>query len=152
MGNGKIINKKGFLTKNFVIAGILFSGMVSLFVLAIAGISNEYDSSILTNEEFAENYDRLVEQTDKVETARAAAAAGEGLSFVGTFDVTFQSTFTVFQMVFQTLDLFGDVSGSFGEDFGLDPTVTKITFLIALSILTTLIVWNIVSAISRGRF
>lgn len=146
-----MINKKSFLTRNFVIAGVLFSGIVALYVLMIAGISDEYGSSLLTNEEFANNYDTLVNQTEKIETARETAAAGDGLSFIGTFDVAFQSTFTVIQMVFQTLDLFGDMSGSFAEDFGLDPTVTKITFLIALAILTTLIVWTWISSISRGK-
>lgn len=146
-----MINKKAFLTRNFIIAGVLFSGLVALYVLAIAGISDEYDSTLLVNEDFAENYDKLVEQTERIETARETAAAGDGLSFIGTFDVAFQSTFTVIQMVFQTLNLFGDITGSFAEDFGLDPTVTKITFLIALAILTTLIVWTWISSISRGK-
>ncbi len=151
MDNGKVTTKKSFLTRNFLIAGILFSGMVALFVLAVAGISDQYDTSILTNEEFSENYDKLVQQTERIETARDAASAGDGLSFIGTFDVAFQSTFTVIQMVFQTLDLFGSITGSFAEDFGIDPTVTKIVFLVALAILTILIVWNWISSISRGR-
>lgn len=151
MGNGKMINKKPFLTRNFVIAGVLFSGIIALFVLAVAGISDEYDSVLLTNEDFGETYNKLVEQTERIETARAAAATGDGLSFIGTFDVAFQATFTVIQMVFQTLDLFGDITGSFATDFGVDPTVTRITFLIALAILTTLIVFNWISSISRGK-
>ncbi|KKN48508.1 hypothetical protein LCGC14_0652010 [marine sediment metagenome] len=146
-----MIHKKSFLTRDFVVAGILFSGLLALFVLAIAGISDQYDTAILTNDDFAENYDRLIEQTNRVETARETAAAGEGLSFIGTFDVAFQSTFTVIQMVFQTLDIFGDITGSFAEDFGVDPTVTRIIFLIGLAILTTLIVWTWISSISRGK-
>jgi len=150
MGDGKMI-KKPFLTRDFVIAGILFSGLIALFVLAIAGIQDEYDSTLLTNEEFASKYDKLTEQTEKIETARSAAAAGEGLSFVGTFDVAFQSTFTVIQMVFSTLNLFGDMTGSFAEDFGFDPTVTRIVFIIGLSILATIITFIWISSISRGR-
>ncbi len=146
-----IINKKPFLTRNFVIAGVLFSGMIALFVLMITGISDEYDSDLLINDEFAENYDKLEEQTERIETARATAAAGGGLSFVGTFDVAFQSTFTVIQMVFQSLNIFGDMSDSFAEDFGVNPAVTRIIFLIGLAILTTLIVFVWISSISRGR-
>ena len=143
--------KKGFVTRDFLMAGILFSGIIALFVLAIAGISDEYDSTLLINDEFAENYDRLTAQTEKIETARSAASTGEGLSFIGTFDVAFQSTFTVIQMVFGTLDLFGDMTGSFAEDFGFDPTVTRILFTIALAMLTIVIVWVWISSISRGR-
>ena len=146
-----MINKKGFLTRDFLIAGILFSGMVALFVLMIAGIGDEYDSTLLTNEDFAANYDTLVEQTERIETARSAASAGEGLSFIGTFDVAFQSTFTVIQMVFQTLNLFGDMSGSFAGDFGLDEKVISLDFIIGLSILTVIIVLIWISSISRGK-
>lgn len=143
--------KKSFSTKDFMMAGILFSGMVALFVLAIAGISDEYDSIILTDEDFAKNYDRLTEQTGDIGVARDAASSGEGLSFRGTFDVAFGSTFTVIQMVFSTLNLFGNITGSFAEDFGLDPTVTKIVFLIALTLLTIGLVWTWISSISRGK-
>lgn len=145
------VNKKSFLTREFIMAGVLFSGMIALWVLAIGGISDQYDSTLLVNDEFADNYDRLTEQTEKIETARKTAAAGGGLSFIGTFDVAFQSTFTVIQMVFSTLDLFGDMTGSFAEDFGLDPTVTKIVFLIALALLTVVLVWTWISSISRGK-
>jgi len=151
MGDGEMISKKPFLTRDFVIAGILFSGLIALWVLAIAGIQDEYDSNLLTNEDFANKYDKLTEQTEKIETSRKAAAAGEGLSFIGTFDVAFQSTFTVIQMVFSTLNLFGEMTGSFAEDFGFDPTVTRITFLIGLAILTTIIVFIWISSISRGK-
>lgn len=151
MVNGKVIQKKSFLTRDFIVAGVLFSGLIALWVLSIGGISNEYDSTLLINEEFGDNYNKLVEQTERIGTAREAASAGQGLNFLGTFDVAFQSTFTVFQMIFQTLGIFGDMSDSFAEDFGIDPTVTSIAFLIALSIITVLIVWNIISSVSRGR-
>ena len=146
-----MINQKGFLTRDFVVAGILFSGLIALWVLAIAGIQDEYNTDILTDADFAENYDKLTDQTEKIETARSKVSAGEGLKFEGTFDVAFQSTFTVFQVIFSTLNLFGNMADSFSEDFGLDPTVVRITFIIALALLTILIVWNIVSSISRGK-
>lgn len=148
----KPMNKKGFLTRDFIVAGVLFSGMIALWVLAIGGIQDEYDSNLLTDDNFADTYDRLTEQTSNIETAREAASAGGGLSFLGTFDVAFQSTFTVFQMIYSSLDLLGDMSSTFAEDFGLDPSVTKTLFLIALPILTGLIVWALMSSISRGKF
>jgi len=148
-----MIAKKPFLTRTFLIASVLFSGIIALYVLAIAGISDEYDTDILTNPEFAENYDKLTEQTEKISTARSSAAAGEGLSFIGTFDVAFQSTFTVIQMVFQSLDLFGGIADTFGnsDEFGLDPRIIHLDLLIGLTILTILIILTWISSISRGR-
>lgn len=147
----KIQSKKPFLTRDLVIAGVLFSGIVALFVLGVAGISDEYDSTLLVNEEFSQQYDKLTDLTSGIDTARSSASEGGGLSFIGTFDVAFQSTFTVIQMVFSTLDIFGDMTGSFAEDFGFDPTVINVLFIIALSILTVVIVFVWISSISRGR-
>lgn len=147
----KINAKKGVLTRDFVIAGLLFSGMIALLVLAILGISDEYDSTLLVNQEFSDNYDKLTELTKGIETARSAAADTGGLSFIGTFDVAFQSTFTVIQMVFNTLNLFGTMSNSFAEDFGLDTTVMAVAFIIALSVMTAIIVFIWISSISRGK-
>lgn len=146
-----MINKKGFLIRDFVVAGVLSSLMIAMFVLAIAGIQNEYNSDLLTNPEFADNYDQLTDQVGKIETARSTAAAGEGLNFLGTFDVVFQSTFTAIQLVFSTLNLFGDMTGSFAEDFGFDPLVTQTFFIAVLAILTALIVYLWISSISRGK-
>ncbi|MHA1201367.1 MAG: hypothetical protein ACTSQ4_02445 [Candidatus Heimdallarchaeaceae archaeon] len=147
----KIKGKKGLLTRDFIIAYVLFSGVVALFVLAIAGISQEYDTNILTSEDFQENYNKLTESTGGIETARKAASDTGGLSFIGTFDVAFQSTFTFIQMIFSTLDLLGDVTGNFAADFGLDSNVVSIAFQIGLSILTIIIVSIWISSISRGR-
>ena len=147
----KITSKKGALTRDFVMAAVLFSGVVALFVLGIAGISNEYDSTLLVDEEFSQNYDKLAGLTDGIKVTRSAAADTGGLSFIGTFDVAFQSTFTVIQMVFSSLDLFGGMSDSFAGYFDLDPTVMRIAFVIALSLLTILIVFLWISSISRGK-
>jgi hypothetical protein len=105
MVNEQIRTKKSFTTRDFVIAGVLFSTIVALFVLAIAGIQDQYNTDILTNEDFSANYDKLSDQVSKIGTARNASAEASGLSLIGRFDVAFQSTFTVFQMVYQSLGL-----------------------------------------------
>lgn len=147
----KIIQKKGVLTRDLVIAAVLFSAVVAFCVLAIAGISDEYDSILLVDQEFSDNYDKLSEFTAGIETTRAAAADTGGLSFIGTFDVAFQSTFTVIQMVWSTLNLFGGMSDNFAEDFGLDSTVVALAFIVGLSILTVIIIFVWISSISRGK-
>jgi len=151
MAVGKITSKKGVLTRDLVIGAVLFSAVVAFCVLAIGGISDEYDSNLLVNEEFSENYDKLSDFTDGIETTRSAAADTGGLSFIGTFDVAFQSTFTVIQMVFSTLDLFGGMSDNFADDFGLDSGVVALAFIVALAILTAIIVFIWISSISRGK-
>lgn len=58
----KIESKKGFTTQDFVIAGLLFSGVVAFFVLAILGISANYpDNPNIINENFSSSYNTLIE-------------------------------------------------------------------------------------------
>lgn len=146
-----IKQKKGVLIRDVVIAGILFAGMIGLFVLAIGGIQQEYDSSILTNDQFSSHYNKIYTLTNGVAIAQNATSDTQGLSFKGTFDVAYQSTFTVIAMVWDTVSIFGSMTGNFAEDFGLDATVTNLVITIALSILTITIVFIWISSVSRGR-
>ena len=147
----KIQSKQAFLTRNFIIAAILFSGVFALFTAGIIGVADNYQNTDIINEEIASNYNKLTETTDKVELARGTTTTGEGLGFRGTFDVAFAATFTVIQLVFSTLDLYGTVAGSFAGDFGVPTQIVAIFFTIILSILTVIIVWNWLSSISRGK-
>lgn len=145
-------NKKGVLTRDLVIAGLLFTGIVALFVLAIAGVADNYDNTEIINENFANNYDKLSEIANDVNLTRGASQSSEGLSFIGTFDVIFSSTFTVIKMVFATLDLIGDMAANFVSDYTfLDASVIKILFIMALAILTTVLVFVWISSVSRSN-
>ncbi len=109
--------KKGWVTRDFVIAGLLFTGVIAMFVLFIAGLSAEYNQPELVSATFSENYDKLGEISDKVEVMRGTTAAGEGLSLVGAFDIAFTATFTVIQLVFSTLALAGSIPAKVIVDF-----------------------------------
>ena len=146
------MNKKGFLTRDIIITGLLFTGIVSLFVIAIGGVADNYDNTEIINDQFSENYDKLSEIAGNVDIARNSTQKGEGITFLGTFDVVFSATFTVIKMVFNTLDLYGDISANFISDFTfLDAGVVKVLFLVGLAIITTILVFVWISAISRGK-
>ena len=146
------MNKKGFLTRDIVITGILFTGLVALFVLAIAGVANNYNDTNIINEEFSDKYDKLTEVTNQVELGRSSTQSGQGLSFLGTFDVVFSSTFTVVSTVFATFALYGSMTSNFIADFTfLDASVISTLFIIGMSIITTIIVFIWISSISRGK-
>lgn len=144
--------KKGWIFRDFVIAMILFSGIVSLFVLFIGGMSQEYNRSDLVSESFSNNYDKLDDLTEKVETMRSTTTGGEGLSFSGTFDVAFGATFTVFQLVFSSLALMATLPAQMIVDFTfIDSTVAAVFFIIGITILVVwgLFVW--LSSITRSK-
>ena len=144
--------KKGYITRDFVIAGLLFTGIISMFVLFIAGMASEYDQPVLVSSSFSSNYDKLGEISDKVEIMRGTTAAGEGLSLVGVFDIAFTATFTVIQLVFSTLALAGSLPAKIIIDFTfIDSTVAANFFVLGLAIITTTIVFVWISSVSRGK-
>ncbi len=144
--------KKGWVTRDFVIAGLLFTGVISMFVLFVGGMAAEYNQPGLVSATFTDNYDKLGEISDKVEVMRSTTAAGEGLSLIGAFDIAFTATFTVIQLVFSTLALAGTIPAKVIVDFTfIDSTVAANFFVLGLAILTTSIVFIWISSVSRGK-
>lgn len=149
-----MMNKKGgFSTQDFIISGLLFTAIIVFFVIGIADIQNNYpDATNIINEDFANNYDKLTEQTSRINTMRNTSLSGEGLSFRGTFDVTFGSFFTIMQLTFNTLDLFGNMYTSLSTDFPfLESFVLNQFFIIGLSIITIILIFTLINAVGRNR-
>lgn len=147
----KTSTKKGFLTRDFLVAFILASAIIALFVLGIEGISDEYDTDIIRNDQFGSTYNKLTNLTDGVQTSYESVSSGEDSSFIGNFDVAFRATFTVISTVWAAVSLLPEVTGSLAEDFGFNPTVVNIVMVTASSILVLLLVMIWISSISRGK-
>jgi hypothetical protein len=149
------MNKKGFSTSEFVISGLLFTGVIIFIVLAITGMQSNYSDGNYTNivsEDFESTYNKLSQQTQSIDTMRNTSLSGEGLSFRGAFDVTFGSFFTVMQLVFGTLGLFGDMYVNLTTDFPfLDAMVVNQFFIIGLSILTVFLIFALINAVGRNK-
>lgn len=144
--------KKGWVTRDFVVAALLFTGVVSMFVLFIGGMAAEYNQPGLVSESFSSNYNKLGELSDEIEIMRSTTAAGEGLSLVGAFDIAFTATFTVIQIVFSTLALAGTIPAKIIVDFTfIDSTVAANFFILGLTIITTMIIFIWISSVSRGK-
>lgn len=105
-----MMNKRGFSMQEFLIAGLLFTGVIVFFTMGIADIQGNYPNSPnIVSESFEQNYNQLQQQTDDINTMRETALSGEGLSFRGAFDVTFGSFFTIMQLIFGTIVQFASV-------------------------------------------
>lgn len=155
IGKFKLLSdKRGWVTRDFVIAGLLFTGIIAMFVLFIAGMSAEYNQPDLVSSSFSSNYNKLEEISNKVEVMRATTATGEGLSLIGAFDIAFTATFTVIQLVFSTLALAGSLPFNIVKDFDLpfiNDLVTNTFFILGLAIITTTIIFVWISSVSRGK-
>lgn len=146
----KLKSKKGeFLARDWVVAAILFSGIIALFVMATGSMTNEYDSENVTSEEFDEKFNKF-ENNTKIAANMWNQTTGEGgLSTVGSFDVLFKSTFGVISLVFNSVKLVGTQMFSFVEYFGIPSEVGFLFFTILSSILSVIIIFIIISSVSR---
>jgi hypothetical protein len=146
------MNKKGFSTKGLLIAGLLFTAIISFFVIGIADVQNNYpDNPNIISESFSDNYDKLTQQAIDINIMRETATSGEGLTFRGAFDVTFGSFFTIIQLVFETLILFSGMYSNLTTDFPIiDSSVLNNFMIIGIAILTTVLIFRLINAVGRN--
>jgi hypothetical protein len=152
--NNLLENKKAFILRDFVIAGVLFSGVVAIAVLMIFGMSQEYPQSDLSNANFDSQYNKLTVQTESIELIRNTTLSNEGLTFQGAFNVAFGSTFTAIRVIFGSLELFGTMTSSFAEDMtglNLDKGIITILMTMFISIVCVVLLFVWLSSVSRGR-
>lgn len=145
------MNKKAFLTRDFVIAGIFLMGIIAIMILMIQGVADNYGREDLVDEGFSSNYDKLSNVTDNVGAILETTRSGSGLSFKGAFDVTFGAAFTAIQLVFSTLGLMQNVFINFATDFGVPESISSILFIVGFSIITVTLIFVWLSSISRGK-
>lgn len=146
-----MMNKKGYLTRDFVIAGIFLMGVIAIMILMVQGVADNYNRADLIDEGFSANYDQLSNVTDSVGTILETTRSGSGLSFRGAFDVTFGAAFTAIQLVFSTLGLMQNVFINFAADFGIPTAVSSIVFIVGFSIIAVTLIFVWLSSISRGK-
>lgn len=144
-----MMNKKGFIARDFVLAMLLFSGIIALAALGIASLASDYDNPNVVDEDFQDNFDRFTNETDRASDLFDAATSNEGLSLIGTFDVLFSASFTVISLVFGGVSAVGSQVAGFASYFGIPSTVAKTFFTILLSGLAILMVFIIISSVSR---
>lgn len=146
-------NKKAqFLARDYVIAIILFSGVMALMVLMIAGTADTYNNNAIIDPNIEENYADLSETTAIASSAFDATSENEGLTFFGAFDTIFNSAFTVISLIFSSVGIAGSAMSNIALDLGIPTAVANIFFPMMLAILMVIIVFVILSTTTRRDF
>lgn len=146
-----IMNKKGFVARDFVVAMLLFSGGIALFVLMVGSVANDYDNVDVIDPEFSNKFDKFSEDTSRAAEMWNATTSEGGLSLVGTADLLFFSTFRVISLVFTSVVAAGTQLAGFGGFFGIPSEITAIFMVLVFTILTVLIVFIIISSVRSGK-
>ena len=144
-------NKRGWVARDFVIAMLLFSGVLAMFVLMIGSLASDYGNTEVIIPEFSAKFDKFSENVDTGGEMWKASSGEGGLSLVGTADLLFFSTFKVISLVFDSVGLAWTQMVEFGTFFGIPSGISKIFVGLIFSILTVSIVFIIISSIRSGR-
>jgi hypothetical protein len=148
----KMQSKKGWLIRDFVLVGIVFGLIITLYVFAVAGIADNYNNSNMVNPTFSANYNKLQNNLNELDTSFKAVKGGNGLNLIGTFNIAFNSVFTVISMVWNGLLVYTGMAGSLVSDFTfLDANVVGkfLAGLIAMLTVTLIFIW--LSSVTRGK-
>ena len=145
------MNKKGWVARDFIIAMLVFSGVLAMFVVMIGSIANDYDNTDIISPDFSDKFDKFSENVDTGGEMWAASTGEGGLSLVGTADLLFFSTFKVISLVFDSVNIAWTQMAEFGEFFGIPSVISNIFVGLIFTILTVIIVFIIISSIRSGR-
>ncbi len=150
----EIVNKKGMLARDFIIILALFGGIIgigALIVVDMASSETGYNITNMTDENFQSNYDTLSDTFDDVELMKNATTSSEGISVLSTYTTVFKATFNVITLVFRSPILIKNIFVNFAEDFNIDSGVANIMFTLILTISLAIIIFVIISSVSKGR-
>lgn len=136
--------------RDFVIAMVIFSGLIALWTLAVGSMATEYNNENIVNQDFANNFNKFDNDTQRISEMWNATTGEGGLSLVGTADLIFFSTFRVISLVFNSVVAAGEQLFGVGEFFGIPSEVSSIFMVLIFSALTVLIIFIVLSAVRSG--
>jgi uncharacterized membrane protein len=146
------MQKKGFLLRDFVVAGILFGIIIALLIIQVASVAQNYNNQDIISPAFASHYSTLQQNLNNLDTSNKAVQGSGGLNLIGTFNVAFNSIFTVIKMVWDSVLIYTGMATNVASDFTFLDKTTVLMFLGGIiAILTTYLVFVWLSSVSRGK-
>lgn len=145
-------NRKGFLARDWIMALILFTGVVALSTLMVAQQATDYDNLDIIDEDILEDFGNLQQTTSVAKEAFDVTNDKDALTITGSFSILFQSAFSVIALIFNSIAIATSQLASFGEFIGLPTAVSNLIFPIIISLITVVLVFVIISTTTRRDF
>ena len=127
----KLTYKNGFLLRDVIVSSLIFFGIISLFLILITGVSNNYNRNDMVNQQFSDNFNKLNTLTGtngQIDIVRTQVSGASDL--YASMGANVASTLTG-----------GLISAS----------VIMVISLVLVSCLIVLVIANIISTVTRGR-
>lgn len=143
------------LMRDYVIILIIFSAIVGIGALVVADIASEdqgYNIENMTDSTFDSAYNKAQYTNQLVEEMGNASTSKEGLGLVGgASELLFGSTITIIQLVAGSFNVVSNVFVSMTTSFGIPLGIANLLFGAVLSIIITIIVFVIVSSLTKTK-
>lgn len=142
------------LARDLIIMLILFglvSGVGYLIVVDISSSESGYDIPNMTDESYQSRYDTLTNSSRQIYEMQNATTSKEGMSVFSTYTTMFKSTFSIIGLVFGSFGMTTAVMSNFAQDLGMPSALANLVIGGLLVILICVVVFVVVSSVSRGR-
>lgn len=142
------------LARDLIIVLVLFgifSGVGYLIVEDVASAENGYDVDNMTNAAYQDRYDTLTNSTNNILLMQNRTSSESGMSVISTFTTMFSATFSIIGIIFGSFGMATTTMQNFGEDLGMSTGISNLVFGGIFVILVAVIVFIIISSVSRGR-
>jgi hypothetical protein len=118
----------------------------------VGSVADNYNNTNMTSESFSDNYNKLQDNLDNLDTSFQATKGEGGLNLIGTFNVVFNSVFTVIAMVWDSLLLYTGMATNISQDFSfLDSTTTLLILSALIAMITAYLMFVWLSSVTRGK-
>jgi len=142
------------LARDWVICIILFSlfaGIGGLIVYDLASADNGYNVVNMTDSSFDAAYNKVQYAETITNQMGNSTTSSQGLGLLGTTELFFGSTWTVITIVFGSLGMVNNVFSSFTSSFGIPPSLANLVFPAIIAIITTILVFVVVSSLTKSK-
>lgn len=146
-----LTSKRGFLLRSWVVAFITFVALVSLCYFMVYGMATKYDKTAIIDSEFNSTFNKFANLSEDVEEMKNATVGKGGLRILEQIGVIWGATTSVIEIVFESLTLPGAMMEKASDYAGAPSTIGNILFILPLLLITTLVVFVVISAVSRTK-
>jgi hypothetical protein len=147
-------NKKGLLAREWIIGLIIFSvicGIFGLVVSDMASSDNGYNVANMSDSNFDAAYNQVSNTSGIAGQMGNATVSKEGLSTFGSVELFFGSTISVIQLTFGSLSMVNNVFTNIFHSFGIPSVLANIIFPAIISIITVILVFIVVSSLTKTK-
>ncbi len=150
-----IKNKKGeIIPRTIVITILIFTLITGIGFLVVNDISsseNGYNIPNMSDSNFQQKYSDVNNISDTINIMKNKTLNKEGLNVVSTYTTMFKSTFSVIALVFGSIGMINTIFLNIMKDFGISATLGNLIIGSILAMITTVIMFAVLSSVSRGR-